>query len=84
MRVCWGLAPLDALVLVEKMGLAPLGTTGTQIPLCIGATGGPPTPALPAKAVPMMVWGANTLSWYAWSSATKSLPLMPFPEGNEP
>ncbi len=40
--------------------------------------------AVGVMAVPMMVWGAKILSWYAWSSATKSLPLMPLPEGNEP
>jgi len=56
-----GSAPLDGLVEVEKIGLAPRGRTGTKIPLWIGATAGPPSPPLPGKAVPMIVWGAKIL-----------------------
>ena len=60
-----GSAPLDGLVLVEKMGLPPLGTAVTKVPLCTAPTGGPPTPPLAAAAVPTTVWGANNLSWIA-------------------
>ena len=42
--VAGGSPPLDGLVDVEKIGLPPRGTTGTQIPLCTGATGRPPLP----------------------------------------
>ena len=66
-----GPPPLDGLVDVEKMGLPPRGTAGTQIPLCTGATGRPPLP--PFWAVETVEEGANAASpsWICESSPAR-------------
>src|SRR5690349_6749385 len=50
-----GGSPATGLMLVEKIGLPPTGTAGTNRPPCTAPTGRPPLPPLAALAVPTIV-----------------------------